>query len=175
MNPLANRFVVLFRGDGEHEDISERMLNFKEFLATLRVFAPQMRHSDERFKLLFNVFDYDNDGILSESDLSKAVKAMAKGACSDEQIQEVVERTLVACQVPPRDHPLPSSASTQAVRGITYDRFISSCKGLPMDTLLTISFGEGDEDDDEDDAKAVSTAAAAAAKSRLSTQTAGGS
>lgn len=105
MNPLAKRFVCLFRsgppGTSSDTDISERMLNFREFLGTLRVFAPHMRHSDERFKLLFNVFDFDDDGFLSDDDLTRAVKAMAKGACSEEQIQEVVERTLVACGVPP--------------------------------------------------------------------------
>lgn len=162
MNPLASRFVCLFRSgdpaDSTHEDASERMLNFREFLGTLKVFAPHMRHSDERYRLLFAIFDYDGDGTLSSDDLTKSVRTMTKGACSDSQVREIVDRTLASCKQP----------GDGSSSGITFPQFVESCKGLPLDSLLTISFGEGDEDDDEDDATAIRDAASAAAAKRSS-------
>ncbi|KAJ4457565.1 putative Calcineurin subunit B [Paratrimastix pyriformis] len=88
MNPLARRVIALFACN-----TSERV-DFREFIHTLSAFGSR---ADDNVKLqfAFRVYDVDNDGYISNADLTEVLKAMVGANLNEAQLAEIVEKTIV--------------------------------------------------------------------------------
>eukprot|EP00126_Sphaerothecum_destruens_P007342 Sdes_comp19807_c0_seq4m11935 len=87
MNPLVTRIITLF------EQQNLKRINFKLFAKTLSVFIPN-RNPEAKLKLAFEIYDIDNDGFISPSDLLHVLKLMVGANISDEQLLQLVKKTI---------------------------------------------------------------------------------
>merc|ERR1712241_1205019 len=62
-NPLVQRVVQVFDADSDGE------LNFSEFVSGLAMFTTKNVDRDKKLKFLFNIYDLDRDGLISNSEL----------------------------------------------------------------------------------------------------------
>eukprot|EP00884_Botryococcus_braunii_P014974 jgi/Botrbrau1/23478/Bobra.106_1s0030.1 len=89
INPLHSRMAQMFDN-----------INFTEFVLALVAFSPKATPED-RFRLLFTVFDTDCDGIISPTDLVRMLtKLLSSGAFTEEELKVMVETALRDAGVP---------------------------------------------------------------------------
>ena len=62
-NPIVQRVVQVFDADHSGE------LDFKEFVKGLAMFTMKNVDRDKKLKFLFNIYDMDSDGYISNSEL----------------------------------------------------------------------------------------------------------
>lgn len=64
-------------------------IDFPEFLAMV---ATQLKdtHTDEEFREAFNVFDKDNNGFISASEVREVMKSLGENL-TDEQIEKIIQ------------------------------------------------------------------------------------
>ena len=62
-NPLVQRVVQVFDADSDGE------LNFSEFVSGLAMFTTKNVDKQKKLKFLFNIYDLDRDGLISNSEL----------------------------------------------------------------------------------------------------------
>lgn len=83
-NPLSVVLIKKFTKD-------ER-LNIQEMLKSLHKFVNSER-IDEKLGFVFEIYDLDNDGIISTRDLFEIIKLLNKGLLDDWKIQNIVDKT----------------------------------------------------------------------------------
>ena len=86
-NPLAERILTIFDLDGDGE------IDFEEFLRALSLFSCKGSRED-KLKLAFSIYDLDNDGFISPGELFISIKAMCSGHLTDNQLQQVIDKTI---------------------------------------------------------------------------------
>ncbi|KYQ90431.1 calcium-binding EF-hand domain-containing protein [Tieghemostelium lacteum] len=92
MNPILPRIISIF-------DVNRNgQLNFKQFIQTLSNFHPNADKHD-KIKLLFKVYDINNDGYITKDEIQKVLTMMVGKALTNEQILEIVEETLTEADV----------------------------------------------------------------------------
>merc|ERR1711872_435560 len=69
-NPIVQRVVQVFDADQSGE------LDFKEFVKGLAMFTMKNVDRDRKLKFLFNIYDMDSDGYISNSELFTVLKMM---------------------------------------------------------------------------------------------------
>jgi len=89
MNPLVMRIIALF--DTEETD----EVNFKQFITTLSAFHPKAS-VQERLRVAFRIYDMDNDGVISQRDLSQTLVLMAGNNLTQSQLNIIAEETVKA-------------------------------------------------------------------------------
>ena len=62
-NPLVQRVVQVFDADNNGE------VNFSEFVSGLAMFTTKNVDKQKKLKFLFNIYDLDRDGLISNSEL----------------------------------------------------------------------------------------------------------
>merc|ERR1711893_211257 len=62
-NPIVQRVVQVFDADNSGE------LDFKEFVKGLAMFTMKNVDKEKKLKFLFNIYDVDSDGLISNSEL----------------------------------------------------------------------------------------------------------
>ena len=62
-NPLVQRVVQIFDADNNGE------LNFSEFVSGLAMFTTKNVDKEKKLRFLFNIYDLDRDGLISNSEL----------------------------------------------------------------------------------------------------------
>ncbi|CAL8462515.1 g2048 [Coccomyxa elongata] len=82
INPLHTRMGQMFNH-----------VNFKEFAYALRANSKRASRED-RLRVIFSLFDVDNDGTLSPADLELMVRQLAGSFLSEEDVKVVVEMAL---------------------------------------------------------------------------------
>ncbi|RKO85489.1 calcineurin subunit B [Blyttiomyces helicus] len=88
MNPLSRRIVAVFDADGRGE------VSFRQFVAALSVFSRDAKR-EQKLSFAFKVYDVNNDGVISSSDLFIVLKQMVGSNLDDAQVQSLVERTIL--------------------------------------------------------------------------------
>jgi len=91
-NPLVNRVVSVFDADNSGE------VDFKEFVKGLAMFAVKTEGLDQKQKKLrfmFNIYDIDNDGYISNGELFQVLEMMVGTNLKDTQLQQIVDKTIL--------------------------------------------------------------------------------
>jgi serine/threonine-protein phosphatase 2B regulatory subunit len=69
-NPIVQRVVQVFDADHSGE------LDFKEFVKGLAMFTMKNVDREKKLKFLFNIYDMDNDGLISNTELFTVSKKL---------------------------------------------------------------------------------------------------
>jgi Ca2+-binding EF-hand superfamily protein len=103
VNPLSPRIVLAFDKDQRNE------ISFKQFIESLSVFSKNAKREDKLsctwtcqvFHLLgaFKIYDVDGDGFINEIDLFTIIQSMLGSNVSDEQIRNIVQKTIADADV----------------------------------------------------------------------------
>jgi len=122
-NPLAARLLSVFDSNGDHQ------VDFGEFLKALEIIGG---YGDRKTKLrmMFSIYDITSDGHISNGELFYALKLMIGPGLEDEQLQQVVDKTL-------------RTAAPANKLGITFDEFCRLVESASnsVDDVLNISVG----------------------------------
>ncbi len=86
-NPLVRRVINVL------DENKDGKISFEEFVTGL---ATLSTGSDDQSKVqfAFRVYDFDNDGFISNGDLFQTLKMMVGDNLSDVQLQQLVDRTI---------------------------------------------------------------------------------
>jgi len=88
-NPIVQRVVQVFDADHSGE------LDFKEFVKGLAMFTMKNVEREKKLKFLFNIYDMDSDGLISNTELFTVLKMMVGSNLKDTQLQQIVDKTIV--------------------------------------------------------------------------------
>eukprot|EP00088_Acartia_fossae_P012933 TRINITY_DN16696_c0_g1_i1.p1 TRINITY_DN16696_c0_g1~~TRINITY_DN16696_c0_g1_i1.p1 ORF type:complete len:173 (-),score=41.90 TRINITY_DN16696_c0_g1_i1:39-557(-) len=86
-NPLAKRIVDVLDHDSNGE------IDFQEFVEGLCKFS-DYGDRESKLRFAFKIYDMDNDGFISNGELFQVLKAMVGGNLKDEQLQQIVDKTI---------------------------------------------------------------------------------
>lgn len=84
-NPLTHRVVSVFDKNGAGK------ISFMEFVTGL---ARASTDDESKKRFMFDVYDMDGDGLISNGDLFNAVSLMCGNNLSRHQLQQLVDRTM---------------------------------------------------------------------------------
>jgi len=98
INPLADRIVDAFFTDKKGDYV-----NFRQFMATLAIFRPMSRKTqetdvnsrDKKLRFVFGLYDIDNDGKISKTELQTVLRLMVGSNINAEQLSHIAERTIL--------------------------------------------------------------------------------
>ena len=82
MNPLVPRITTLFHN-----------INFRQFVNILSVFSSKGTH-EQKLLFAFRVYDVDDDGFISSSDLYSVLKMMVGDHIQDERLMEITNKVI---------------------------------------------------------------------------------
>ena len=119
-NPLVHRVINVF---DKNKDGKISFLEFLGGLATLSTGA----NDEEKLNFVFRVYDYDNDGVISNGDLFKVLKMMVGNNLSDVQLQQLVDRTII-------------KADKNCDGVISFDEFCDEVRSLNIGKKLTLTY-----------------------------------
>merc|ERR1712106_983592 len=88
-NPIVQRVVQGFDADRSGE------LDFKEFVKGLAMFTMKNVEREKKLRFLFNIYDMDNDGLISNTELFTVLKMMVGSNLKDTQLRQIVDKTIV--------------------------------------------------------------------------------
>ncbi|CDW71952.1 calcineurin subunit b [Stylonychia lemnae] len=103
-NPLGERICKVLTSKGQIQNgvaqMDKNMIDFKEFVRALSVFNKQEQNAsasseDEKIRFLFNVYDIDGDGLISQDELKVVLKQLVANSLTDTQLQQIVEKTIL--------------------------------------------------------------------------------
>jgi len=103
INPLGERIVDLFHTDsGNNCD----RINFLQFMRVLSKFRPirpnkENKQNDtmEKMKFAFDMYDVDNDGLISKDELLVILHMMVGANISEEQLSVIADKTISEADV----------------------------------------------------------------------------
>ena len=87
-NPLASRLIEIFDSDGNTG------VDFQEFVKGLNVFSAHGK-KEEKLRFLFQVYDINKDGFISNGELFAVLKMMVGNNLNPEQLQQIVDKTIM--------------------------------------------------------------------------------
>jgi serine/threonine-protein phosphatase 2B regulatory subunit len=88
-NPIVQRVVSVF--DKNNDD----KISFYEFITGLSTLT-STSNVEEKIKFAFEIYDTNSDGYISNGDLFSTLKLLTGDNLTDIQIQQVVDRTILA-------------------------------------------------------------------------------
>jgi serine/threonine-protein phosphatase 2B regulatory subunit len=88
-NPIVQRVISVFDKNNDGK------ISFYEFILGLSALTDNA-NKDEKLKFAFQIYDSNNDGYISNGDLFNTLKLLVGDNLTDIQIQQVVDRTLIA-------------------------------------------------------------------------------
>ncbi|KAL6943110.1 Calcineurin subunit B [Hanseniaspora osmophila] len=87
-NPLASRIIEVLDLDNSGD------IDFQEFITGLSIFSGKA-NDEEKHEFAFKIYDIDKDGYISNGELFIVLKIMVGDNLSDEQLQQLVDRTIM--------------------------------------------------------------------------------
>merc|ERR1711935_444743 len=87
-NPIVQRVVQVFDADHSGE------LDFGEFVKGLAMFTMKNDDRERKLRFLFDIYDMDGDGVISNGELYSVLKMMVGSNLKDEQLQQIVDKTV---------------------------------------------------------------------------------
>ena len=88
MNPLLERIIDVLDTNKDKE------IQFSEFIQALATFTNK-DNLEGKLKFLFQVYDMDNDGFISNGELFQVLKMMVGNNLTDIQLQNIVDKTII--------------------------------------------------------------------------------
>jgi len=130
INPLADRIVDAFFTEKKNETV-----NFREFMATLAIFRPLTRRTqekdinsrDHKLQFVFSLYDIDKDGKISKAELLQVLRLMVGSNINHEQLSHIAERTI-----------LESDLSND--RSIDFEEFQKAMTKAVIETKMSVRF-----------------------------------
>ena len=119
-NPLVHRVIKVF---DKNKDGKISFLEFLNGLATLSTGADD----EQKLKFVFRVYDFDDDGVISNGDLFKVLKMMVGNNLSDVQLQQLVDRTII-------------KADKNRDGVIDFEEFCEEVRSLDVAKKLTLTY-----------------------------------
>ena len=86
-NPLRYHIAQYMNDNGENEEIT-----FDSFISVIDMF--KNNKTEEQFKFLYGLFDFDKDGKISDMDMLINFKLLLGNSLNEEQIKEIVNKTI---------------------------------------------------------------------------------
>ncbi|GAV05525.1 hypothetical protein RvY_15643 [Ramazzottius varieornatus] len=87
-NPLAARIMEVFDRD------NNGMIDFREFTQGMTLFSSKA-NTDQKLRCIFNVYDQDRDGFISNADCFRVLKMMVGENLTDVQLQQAVDKSII--------------------------------------------------------------------------------
>jgi serine/threonine-protein phosphatase 2B regulatory subunit len=119
-NPIVKRVIAVF------DQNKDGKISFYEFVLGLSVLA-DFSNKEEKIKFAFQIYDFNNDGFISNGDLFYTLKLLTGRNLSDVQIQQVVDRTMI-------------KADKDCDGKVCYEEFVEFVQGMKVDELLSMNF-----------------------------------
>eukprot|EP01132_Coremiostelium_polycephalum_P006147 gene6147-7657_t len=88
LNPLLERVLQIFDENKDNE------IQFSEFVNTLSTLSDKGTR-EQKLKFLFQVYDMDCDGYISNGELFQVLKMMVGNNLNDIQLQQIVDKTII--------------------------------------------------------------------------------
>ena len=101
-------------------------LSFRDFVNVLSPFAPGAS-GEEKVRLAFAVYDFDEDGVLGESDLTELMRTLLPEETEPELIEHVVRETLY-------------EADMDGDGALNFGEFVETVKHSDLRAKMTIRF-----------------------------------
>ena len=86
-NPLRFHIAQYMSNNNENEAIS-----FEAFIKVIDIF--KNNKTDRQYKFMFDLFDFDKDGKISNEDMLINFKLLLGNSLNEEQIKEIVNKTI---------------------------------------------------------------------------------
>lgn len=83
-NPLSVMIIRKYTRNGK--------LDVEDLIKSLYVFT-NTRKLEEKLRFIFGLYDLDNDGYISNTELFNLLKLLSKGAMEDWKLQNIVDKT----------------------------------------------------------------------------------
>jgi len=87
-NPLVTRVLEIFDEDGNDK------IDFTEFITAISLFCFD-ETKQSKFEFVFQIYDVNGDGYISNGDLFRILKIMVGDNLNDTQLQQLVDRTIM--------------------------------------------------------------------------------
>jgi serine/threonine-protein phosphatase 2B regulatory subunit len=87
-NPLLGRIIAIFDTNKDEE------IEFNEFVNALATFTNK-DDLEGKLRFVFQVYDIDNDGFISNGELFQVLKMMVGSNLTDVQLQNIVDKTIL--------------------------------------------------------------------------------
>ncbi|CAI6347433.1 unnamed protein product [Macrosiphum euphorbiae] len=131
INPLGERIVDLFHADfGNNCD----RINFLQFMRGLSKFRPirpnkpnKQNNRMEKVKFAFDMYDVDNDGLISKDELLVILHMMVGANISEEQLSIIADKTI-------------SEADVDEDGLISFDEFSKTFEKSDIENKMSIRF-----------------------------------
>jgi serine/threonine-protein phosphatase 2B regulatory subunit len=91
-NPIVQRVITVFDKNNDGK------ISFFEFITGLSALA-DFSSKEDKIKFAFQIYDSNSDGYLSNGDLFATLKLLCGDNLTDIQIQQAVDRTIVAADM----------------------------------------------------------------------------
>ncbi|KII65985.1 Calcineurin subunit B [Thelohanellus kitauei] len=88
-NPLVGRVLEVFDSDRNGE------IDLKEFINGIALFSSK-GNNENKIRFIFDIYDINRDGFITNGELFTVLKAMVGSNLNDEQLQQIVDKTMVA-------------------------------------------------------------------------------
>ena len=86
-NPLISRIIAIF------DKNKTGRISFVEFIKGLEVLSVGASE-EEKLRFMFKIYDVDEDGFISPTDLSKVLRLMVGLNLTEQQLAQLVDRTI---------------------------------------------------------------------------------
>ncbi|XP_050546897.1 calcineurin B homologous protein 1 [Daktulosphaira vitifoliae] len=98
INPLGERIVDLFHTDSGNNKGRINFLQFMRVLSKFRLIKPHKENKQnnhmEKIKFAFDMYDVDNDGMISKDELLIILHMMVGANISEEQLSIIADKTI---------------------------------------------------------------------------------
>ena len=91
-NPIVQRIICVF------DENIDGCISFYEFVNGLTALTSGSNPVD-KYKFAFKIYDYNQDGEISNGDLFHVIKLLVKDTLPDIYIQQIVDRTMQAADI----------------------------------------------------------------------------
>ncbi|OQV24506.1 putative Calcium and integrin-binding family member 2 [Hypsibius exemplaris] len=91
-NPYRRRIITVFSEDGSGE------MSFNDFLEMFSVFCERAPKELKAY-YAFRIYDYDEDGFLSLSDIAKTLRALCRDSLEEKDRRLIADRVMKECNM----------------------------------------------------------------------------
>merc|ERR1711981_451931 len=141
INPLAERIIDMFiiqsKSNQNHHATPDDRVNFKEFCCMLSNFKSTSKKTDDvesdsrtkKLRFLFKMYDQDDDGYVTTSELLRLLRLMVGTNISHQQLELIAQRTIAET-----DKDLDGK--------LNFEEFCEGLRSVDIEMKMTVRFTE---------------------------------